>query len=339
MFVVPANTFDNVKGAFPIGFFIWKLGVKQIYDSKIADVFDSAGNFLQTKTIDCNDNVKLIGNWLTCIKKNKTFGMKLGMMNSGRNDFQNQNLINIQQNIGDEAHALTLTLTNLIEGLIFFSVRHCIPATWLNDRDQFLYLNAGWVGDREFQGDCLAYALFHGQNRISAVGGLANHWIPFTELEVDAKEEFASHFMSDFIKGKLGSAGLGSQLHLQSSSPTQQLLFSDFAAEGGSDYRLQVYDGSVAIVFSEAAEAVFASGRALWRYYHEQAGVDANASFYDIRRYFQGVSVSASGKERMNNDSKDEKYNLLIKDLREKMKALAGRIESKVYAYGFLKGV
>jgi len=36
--------------------------------------------------------------------------------------------------------------------------------------------------------------LFHGQNRISAKVG-TNHWIPFTETEIGAKETFASDFM------------------------------------------------------------------------------------------------------------------------------------------------
>ena len=29
-----------------------------------------------------------------------------------------------------------------------------------------------------------------------------NHWIPFTEDEVDARDKFASHFMTNFLKGR-----------------------------------------------------------------------------------------------------------------------------------------
>lgn len=52
-------------------------------------------------------------------------------------------------------------------------MRQAIQATWLNDRDQFLYPNDKWQKDEEFQSDCLAFALFHNQNRISfnATGG------------------------------------------------------------------------------------------------------------------------------------------------------------------------
>ena len=41
--------------------------------------------------------------------------------------------------------------------------------------------------------------MFHGQNRITSIDGV-NHWIPFTEEEVGAKDEFASHFMTDYIR-------------------------------------------------------------------------------------------------------------------------------------------
>lgn len=31
-----------------------------------------------------------------------------------------------------------------------------------------------------------------------------NHWIPFTENEVNSRERFESSFMTDFIRGKFG---------------------------------------------------------------------------------------------------------------------------------------
>ena len=39
----------------------------------------------------------------------------------------------------------------------------------------------------------------------------------------------------------------------------------------------------------------------------------------------------------MNNESSDEHYMILIKELRNKQKLLAKQIEEKVYKYGFLK--
>jgi hypothetical protein len=75
----------------------------------------------------------------------------------------------------------------------------------------------------------------------------------------------------------------------------------------------------------------------LWKYYHAKTKgnntVPVNASFYDIREYFQGRS--SNGK--MNNISTDETYNKIIKTLRNNVKLLAQKIEPKIYEYGFLK--
>ena len=87
------------------------------------------------------------------------------------------------------------------------------------------------------------------------------------------------------------------------------------------------------LVFSEEATAVFDAGRALWKYYHAQNGVNVNASLYDIREYFQG----RNDKGRMNSKSDDATYTKLIAELRSKLAILADKIKPKVYEYGFLK--
>jgi hypothetical protein len=81
------------------------------------------------------------------------------------------------------------------------------------------------------------------------------------------------------------------------------------------------------------------AGRELWRYYHQQpiAKERPNASFYDIRLYFQGTKTTKSGKRQMNTESTDATYTSLITNLLQKQKELAKNIEPKVYEYGFLK--
>ncbi len=83
---------------------------------------------------------------------------------------------------------------------------------------------------------------------------------------------------------------------------------------------------------SQEAQEVYDSGLKLWKYYHEQKDALTDASFYDIRKYFQGETNG-----RMNTKSDDEVYMRLIDDLRSKMKILSQKIEPKVYEYGFLK--
>ena len=205
IFVVPANTFDNVSGEFPIGFFIWDTNKKEIFKETIADVYDKKGRFIGIKLLPSYDGEKYISDWLNEKSKNISPNY-IGHLASVGNDFQNQRMVFLdnekKENWKKGGRHTRISAENLIPMCIYLSVRHCIPADWLNDRDQFLSPNDGWQTDTEFQSDCLAYTLFHGQNRISSKEGI-NHWIPFTEQEVDAPERFASNFMTDFIKGKI----------------------------------------------------------------------------------------------------------------------------------------
>ena len=88
------------------------------------------------------------------------------------------------------------------------------------------------------------------------------------------------------------------------------------------------------VVFSPEAQAVLDAGRDLWRYYHAQPNANPNAALYDIRLHFQGCKPNG----HMNPKSDDSRYMELISTLRERLKALARKIEPKVYAHGFLLG-
>ena len=223
----------------------------------------------------------------------------------------------------------------------------------------------------EFINDCIAFSLFYEKNRISSKEG-TNHWIPFTEQEIDAREKFESNFMTQYIKGKLakdvahlGIDGLQIEkdgLHLGGGVHLEEMEL--FQSETNS-----FQSRTTPLEFSPEALEVFDCGRKLWRYYHKcikthknpsqplpkgegfkngnanlapypsgRAGVGSpypsvNASLYDIREYFQG----RNDKGKMNNKSDDTEYMELIKDLRESLKILAKKIEPKVYEYGFLK--
>lgn len=307
-FVVPADTFDNVKGDFPIGFFIWNLNKNEVFEQAIADVYDAKGNFIGQKTITSYDKSKYISDWLEVYSK-KISNSYIGHMASVGNDFQNQRMIFVdneeKSNWKKGGRHTRITSENLIPVSIYFAVRKVIPATWLNDRDQFLFPKDDWKTDKEFQGDCLTYTIFN-TNVQSGFG--VNHWIPFTESEVNAKEKFASHFMTNFINGKL---------KIENNSN----LFGN-----------ETYDNEP-LEFSDEAKEVFNSGRELWIYYNSFNATKPNASLYDIREFFQG----RNDQGRMNAKSTDEKYTKLISDLRLKLNLLADKITPKVYEYEFLK--
>ena len=324
IFLTPADTFDNVRGQFPIGFFIWNTNENETFTHTSADIYDSKEIFIGTKEIWAYDNVKLINDWVKTFRytKSESIATIIGV----GSDFQNQRLVRFGQpfmKVPASNHNWQTTKDNLIETSIYYTVRHIIDAIWLNDRDQFLYPNENWKSDLEFQNNCFAHTLF--SNNISTNFGI-NNWIPFTEQEVNAKEKFASNFMTNFINGKL-----------KIEEPSENTLFENENSGG-------IYDNQPR-QFSAEATAVFDAGRALWKYYHAQkfpssggvsegrGGYNVNASLYDIREYFQGRNE----KGRMNSRSEDETYTQLLGDLRSNLKILADVIKPKIYEYGFLK--
>ena len=315
IFLAPADTFDNVKGKFPIGFKIWDTAIPEVFNHITADIYDKSG-FIGKRSI--RPESSFINAWYSMhYPKDKGKGFtSIGIMNTRGNDFQNAKYIRITT-LDNRNHTNHITPDNLIASCIYLSVRHCIPATWINDRDQFASPYGTWETDQEFHSDCLAYTLFHGQNRISSQEGI-NHWIPFTEKEVNAPTLFKSHFMTDFIAGKL----------YKEEEPSSNELFEHEAPQ-------QTLIPREKMLFSPEATAVFDAGRTLWRYYFAQAGseADPDAALYDIRLYFQGRDT----KGKMNSDSPDAKYMELIGILRQALKRLARKIEPKVYEHGFLR--
>jgi len=316
-FIVPADTFDNVKGKFPISFLIWNLNKSEKIKQVKTDVYNQEGFYIGLKNFYSNEDEKRITDWVNRLNIKSQTNI-IGYTGNNGPDFQNNNycLISSVKKINNNgvvgnASKYNITSQNLLQIAIYFSVRHSIEATWLNDRDQYLHPNDGWQTDTEFQTDCLAFTLFHGQNRISSNEG-TNHWIPFTEQEVNAKAKFESNFMTDFIQGKI-----------KKENSNDTLFQNEALAE------------SKPLVFSEEATAVFNAGRELWKYYHAQNDVDinVNASFYDIRAYFQGTNDQG----RMNARSEDATYTKLIGELRNKLSILADKIKPKVYEYEFLK--
>lgn len=304
-FITVGNTFDNVIGNFPIGFIIWDLRKREIFQSIECDVYNRDGELIGKKRFENFDDKKFLNDWLK-LHYDKT-GLKIGALGFVANDFQNQKLVFITTN-GRGHHETSVTQKNLIEVSIYFAVRHCLEHTWVNHNDQFLYPKETWRSDIEFHNDCLTFCLFFEKNQIKANDG-TNHWIPFTEQELNAREKFESNFMNKFINGKI-------------KNENNQDLF------GNRTQR------TTPLKFSTEATQVFDSARKLWKYYHKQPNCNVNASLYDIREYFQGRNESG----KMNNKSSDESYMNLIGDLKQKLDLLADKIESKVYEHEFLIG-
>lgn len=304
-FIVPAWTFDNVKGNFPIGFKIWNTENKISFTSTKSDVFNENGEFIGTKTFSVAQKNEFINKWISQYKVKTDFIGFLAGTNG--NDFQQNGIVYILNKKEQMANprGIWISSRNLIPVSIYYAVRRCVDQTWLNDRDQFLFPNNKWETDTEFQNDCLIFTLFN--THIQTQYGV-NHWIPFTEQDVNAKENFESNFMNKFINGKLN-------------------------IESSKDLFGINIQRTTPLNFSGEATAVLDSARELWKYYHSQPDCNVNASLYEIREYFQGRNEAG----KMKNKSSDENYKNLMGDMREKLRHLADKIKPKVYEFEFLK--
>ncbi len=316
-FMVPADSFDNVKGQFPIGFLVWDTATPLKTNNALnLEVFDSLGGFLGYKTFKpIVDRVKNINAWIKNYD-NKKAQATMGFMENPTPDFQNNNFLCVLNQQGTRHNNyFGLTPTNLLIGAIYFSIRHCIKATWQNDRDQFYApYDDAFQDDSEFKNNCLIFMLFHTQNRITTTQG-TNHFIPFSEDEVGAKERYASHVLLDFLKVKLQEQTQNNNLFNSSKKERKPL------------------------EFSETALSVLNAGREIYRYYHAQdftnRHYNANISLYDIKEFFQGRN--AQGKLNPPVKAKDTHYKQLYANLQEALKDLAKEIQPKVYEYGFLR--
>ncbi len=313
-FICRSDTFDNVKGKFPIGFYIWNLSIKMEIKQIATEIF------LNDKEIKNYSKAGIkkfyiiqnqsIADWRAsfyCFKSNPIAYMIIvgPSMQSNDNTFITNYPAESYKNKGMVAN---ITFNNLIKMSIYLAVRQCVETTWINNSDHLLFPNQLWEKDKEFQNDCFTFALFHRQNKISSKEG-TNHWIPFTEKEINSPARFESNLLNKFITGKLK------------------------IEENADLYNGKAVKTNEKLEFSDNAKSVFDAGRELWRYYHSKPNCNVNASLYDIREYFQGRNNAG----KMNNKSEDEQYMKLITTLRNKLKQLEIKIEPKIYEYEFLK--
>ncbi len=235
-FVVHSKSFDGLKGEFPIGFLIWKTNknTKKKNDilEIVTDVLDKNARAIGEKCFYNLPNENLLTKWVNRPKANKTSALPLknaispatktkdirgaywsdgavGSLYAHASDMQNANLTALLSSGYSSPGAFFVNKENLWQVAIILTVRLITKKTWLNDRDQFLQPTAPLT--EEFKTDCLIWMLFNGSNLTASANDLewngkkwsiVNHFIPFTEAEVNAPERFESDFMVNYLKGK-----------------------------------------------------------------------------------------------------------------------------------------
>ena len=132
IFLAPADTFDNVSGKFPIGFQIYNCDEIEVFSGTTADVYDRTGAFVGHKEIYLPVKESYFSKWVTSFKT--TNGVLLGWFDRCTyNDFQNQKLLNIQNDKpinNTQPRGAYITSENLLPFSVAFGVRLCISSDW-----------------------------------------------------------------------------------------------------------------------------------------------------------------------------------------------------------------
>ena len=235
-FVVHNQAFDGLSGKFPIGFLVWQTNqaLRAPISEIVTEVLDKDARAVGEKTFFNVPNNQCLSEWFPRPKTNKVDVVPLknavipatatkdlrgtkwadgaiAYMLSGGNDLQHaeQQTVIFSSGYGS-ARGFFVTGDNLWQAAVVFAVRRAIRPTWLNDRDQFLQPTAPLTD--EFNSDCLIWMLFNRCNRTASANdlewngnkwSLVNHFIPFTEAEVDAPDRFESDFMVQYLADKI----------------------------------------------------------------------------------------------------------------------------------------
>jgi hypothetical protein len=235
-FVVHSKAFDGLNGNFPIGFLIWKTNQNSKRKYPITEIstviLDKNALAIGEKSFYNLPNDNLLSKWIIRPKANKVEVIPLknaikpatvskdlrgtkwaddaiGCLVIKGPDVQNASTQALLSSGYGSAGTIFVTTKNLWQAAVVFAVRLLVKHTWLNNADQFLQPNTP-LSD-EFKTDCLIWTLFNGKNLTASANELewrgrswsiVNHFIPFTEAEVNAKGRFESDFMVQYLADK-----------------------------------------------------------------------------------------------------------------------------------------
>ena len=329
-FIVHSKSFDGLKGDFPIGFLIWKTSKEYTeFPAEIScEVLDKDAKPIGQKYFYNIPNDQYLNVWIKRPKINSEDAIPLSncitvspmskprvknwsdnaiaYMCTGTNDLQNAaSYTFILSSVAGRGNGLFVTPENLWKCAVLFTVQKIIPHTWINHNDQFLQPNSE-LSD-EFKSDCLMWMLFNGKNLTAGADNLVwdnrewsitNHFIPYTEDEVNAPDRFESDFMVRYIEKLPHLSGTDSP-------------------------------------FSPEARAVLEEGKKLWRAYFSATDERTVRDKYKLNRSDAGW-YQIRGALKARSESGDfppvsfSAFETAYRTLTEKLRPL-------VFKYGFLR--
>lgn len=237
-FVVHSKSFDGLKGDFPIGFLVWKTDqrapTKTPLREVVTEVLNKHAKPIGEKTFYNLPKNSYLNIWMPRLKTDSTHiplknavhpqtghakvtswrSDAMGYLLSNSNDLQHASTLTaLFSSVCSQGNGFHITPENFEKATVVFAVRQLIKHSWINHNDQFLQPLAPL--SNEFKNDCLLWMLFHGKNLSASADDLewngkkwtiVNHFIPYTEEEVDAPDRFESDFMVQYLADKTLSA-------------------------------------------------------------------------------------------------------------------------------------
>ena len=358
-FIVNSKAFDGLSGSFPIGFLVWDTAKKELLSELAATVLDKDANEIGEKTFYNLPKESHLNAWMPRLKTDSIsiplknaihpqngkvkvsswVGDAIGYIYCNSNDLQHSGQQTVLfSSVYNGGNGYYVTPQNVWQVAVVFSVRLLIKHTWINHNDQFLQPTKP-LSD-EFKTDCLIWMLFNGKNCAAGANdlewngkrwSLVNHFIPYTEAEVNAPDRFESDFMVQYL------AGLPT-LKLPSPHPSPEWRGShngETQSTGGllPSPNGRGIEGEGAL--SAEAVAVLDAGRELWRAYFAHTDVRAVRDELKLNRPDVGwYQIRNALKKR--NESGDFPP-LDFSPFEQAYKVLGDKLRPQVFELGFLK--
>ena len=233
-FVVHSKSFDGLKGDFPIGFLVWKtdqLATRKLPMSEVVtEVLNKNAVPMGEKTFYNLPKSSYLNVWMPRLKTDATHiplknavhpqighakvtswrSDAIGYLLSNSNDLQHAGTLTaLFSSVCSQGNGFHITPENFEKAAVVFCVRLLVKHSWTNHNDQFLQPSEALP--EEFKFDCLVWMLFHGKNLTASANDLewngkkwsiVNHFIPYTEGEVNAPDRFESDFMVQYLADK-----------------------------------------------------------------------------------------------------------------------------------------
>lgn len=306
-FVCEANTFDNVKGAFPISFQMWDLGKKEEFKKELNfDILEAIkpptkneeilkAQKVGVKKIYNLSNNETINSWFKKDGYSKKINI-LGYVSTNANDFQHcTDMALYPESFKPKTNGYPIDKENLTDALIYTAVRLCIPATWLNDRDQFA-----------------------APKKIAGMQNLVQDYL-YSEGQLQTKNNKIYTYEEDetFINNCIVFA------LFEKNYTNWQIFPNNDIGINGIERDMTIYNLLLKNkVFGEEAEAVLNASKQIYKLAMEEFN-NPHASWNEVNKQLK--------------ESKNIKYIELRQNFKKAQKTLAMEVAEGVYKHGFLK--